>query len=149
MAYLWREVHLARSTCHAISGLGGHSTRIPVLLERESARAQTHPPTPMIMSRLALRRCTLSIHPNPRCHTWVVRVGGVDGEFRPWPYIYVYSIESRLTNPAGFITCEDPRPHAWSILISEAPRSGPFSLTPVSAKELKERAFQGVFGAFS
>ena len=29
-------------------------------------------------------------------------------------------------------------------LISEAPRSGPLSLAPVSAKELKERAFQGV-----
>jgi len=27
---------------------------------------------------------------------WVVRVGGVDGELRPWHYIYVHSIESRL-----------------------------------------------------
>ena len=27
---------------------------------------------------------------------WVVRVGGDDGELRPWHYIYVYSIESRL-----------------------------------------------------
>ena len=25
---------------------------------------------------------------------WVVRVGGDDGELRPWHYIYVYSIES-------------------------------------------------------
>ena len=29
-------------------------------------------------------------------HVWVVRVGGHDGEPRPWHYIYVYSIESRL-----------------------------------------------------
>ena len=29
-------------------------------------------------------------------------------------------------------------------LTSEAPRSGPLSLAPVSAKELKERVFQGV-----
>ena len=28
--------------------------------------------------------------------TWVVRVGGDDGELRLWHYIYVYSIESRL-----------------------------------------------------
>jgi hypothetical protein len=27
---------------------------------------------------------------------WVVRVGGDDGELRPWHFIYVYSIESRL-----------------------------------------------------
>ena len=27
---------------------------------------------------------------------WVVRVGRDDGELRPWHYIYVYSIESRL-----------------------------------------------------
>jgi len=27
---------------------------------------------------------------------WVVRVGGDDEELRPWHYIYVYSIESRL-----------------------------------------------------
>jgi len=27
---------------------------------------------------------------------WVVRVGGDDGELRPWHYTYVYSIESRL-----------------------------------------------------
>jgi len=27
---------------------------------------------------------------------WVVWVGGDDGELRPWHYIYVYSIESRL-----------------------------------------------------
>ena len=27
---------------------------------------------------------------------WVVRVGGDDGELRPWHLIYVYSIESRL-----------------------------------------------------
>jgi len=27
---------------------------------------------------------------------WVVRVGGDNGELRPWHYIYVYSIESRL-----------------------------------------------------
>jgi len=27
---------------------------------------------------------------------WVVRVGGDDEEVRPWHYIYVYSIESRL-----------------------------------------------------
>jgi len=27
---------------------------------------------------------------------WVVRVGGDDGELRPWHYIYVYSIESRM-----------------------------------------------------
>ena len=27
---------------------------------------------------------------------WVVRVRGDDGELRPWHYIYVYSIESRL-----------------------------------------------------
>ena len=27
---------------------------------------------------------------------WVVRVGGDDGELRPWHYIYVYSIASRL-----------------------------------------------------
>ena len=27
---------------------------------------------------------------------WVVRVGGVDWELRPWHYTYVYSIESRL-----------------------------------------------------
>ena len=33
---------------------------------------------------------------------------------------------------------------AGATLISEAPRSGPLSLGPVSAKELKERAFQGV-----
>jgi len=26
---------------------------------------------------------------------WVVRVGGVDGELRPWHYMYVYSIEGR------------------------------------------------------
>jgi len=25
-----------------------------------------------------------------------VKVGGVDGELRPWHYIYVYNIESRL-----------------------------------------------------
>ena len=32
-----------------------------------------------------------------RCSpVWVVRVGGDDGELRPWHYIYVYSIESRL-----------------------------------------------------
>ena len=27
---------------------------------------------------------------------WVVRVGGDDGELRPWHYMYVHSIESRL-----------------------------------------------------
>jgi len=27
---------------------------------------------------------------------WVVRVGGDDGKLRPWRYICVYSIESRL-----------------------------------------------------
>ena len=27
---------------------------------------------------------------------WVVRAGGDDGELRPWHYIYVHSIESRL-----------------------------------------------------
>ena len=27
---------------------------------------------------------------------WVVRVAGEDGELRPWHYIHVYSIESRL-----------------------------------------------------
>jgi hypothetical protein len=32
----------------------------------------------------------------------------------------------------------------WDNLISEAPRSGLLSLAPVSAKELKESAFQGV-----
>ena len=29
--------------------------------------------------------------------TTYMRVGGDDGELRPWHYIYVYSIESRLT----------------------------------------------------
>ena len=33
---------------------------------------------------------------------------------------------------------------AWDTLISEAPRSGPLSLAPVSAKALKKRASQGV-----
>ena len=28
--------------------------------------------------------------------TTYMRVGGDDGELRPWHYIYVYSIESRL-----------------------------------------------------
>ena len=28
---------------------------------------------------------------------WVVRVGGDDGELRPWHYTYVYNIERRLT----------------------------------------------------
>ena len=27
---------------------------------------------------------------------WVVRVGADDGELRPWHFIYLYSIESRL-----------------------------------------------------
>ena len=27
---------------------------------------------------------------------WLVRIGGDDVELRPWHYIYVYSIESRL-----------------------------------------------------
>jgi hypothetical protein len=27
---------------------------------------------------------------------WVVRAGGDDGEFRPWHFIYVCNIESRL-----------------------------------------------------
>ena len=27
---------------------------------------------------------------------WVVRVGGDAGELRPWHFIYVYSIDSRL-----------------------------------------------------
>ena len=27
---------------------------------------------------------------------WVGRVGGGDGELRPWHYIYAYTIESRL-----------------------------------------------------
>ena len=31
----------------------------------------------------------------------------------------------------------------FEVLISEAPRSGPLALAPVSAKELKEREFQG------
>ena len=33
---------------------------------------------------------------------------------------------------------------APAALVREAPRFGPLSLAPVSAKELKERAFQGV-----
>jgi hypothetical protein len=36
------------------------------------------------------------------------------------------------------------RAETQHILISEAPRHGPLPLAPVSAKELKERAFQGV-----
>ena len=28
---------------------------------------------------------------------WVVRVGGDDGELRPWQYVYVHSIESKET----------------------------------------------------
>jgi hypothetical protein len=44
---------------------------------------------------------------------WVVRVGGDDGELRPWHYIYVYSIESRprprpprtLPCPPSFARC--------------------------------------------
>ena len=35
---------------------------------------------------------------------WVVRVGGDDGELRPWRYIYVYSIESRRIMKGG-VTC--------------------------------------------
>ena len=31
-----------------------------------------------------------------RGRVWVVRVGGDDGELRPWHYIYVFSVESRL-----------------------------------------------------
>jgi len=29
-------------------------------------------------------------------YVWAVRIEGDDGELRPWPYIHVYSIESRL-----------------------------------------------------
>ena len=32
---------------------------------------------------------------------WVVRVGGDDGELRPWHYIYICSIESRLITQRG------------------------------------------------
>ena len=53
---------------------------------------------------------------------WVVRVGGDDGELRPWHYIYVYSIESRLimrvrygvTPPRGRRRSTRPRPRASS-----------------------------------
>ena len=33
----------------------------------------------------------------------VGRVGGDDGELRPWHYIYVYSIESRLIMRVGYM----------------------------------------------
>jgi len=36
-----------------------------------------------------------------------VRVGGDDGELRPWHYIYVYSIESRLIMPKHCPPCSE------------------------------------------
>ena len=33
---------------------------------------------------------------------WIVRVGGDDGELRPWHYIYAYSIESGLIMRDGY-----------------------------------------------
>ena len=32
---------------------------------------------------------------------WVVRVGGGDGEFRPWHYMHAYSIERTLIKRSG------------------------------------------------
>ena len=34
--------------------------------------------------------------PTAQHRVWVVRVGGEDGELRPWHCIYVYGMESRL-----------------------------------------------------
>jgi hypothetical protein len=49
-----------------------------------------------------------------------VRVGGDDGELRPWNYIYVYSIESRLIiNPKRrFFTALDPQLSTEEVLPS-------------------------------
>ena len=42
------------------------------------------------------RNRRLSIRKRIEKPLWVVKVGGHDGELRPWHYIYVYSIERRL-----------------------------------------------------
>ena len=46
---------------------------------------------------------------------WVVRVGGNDGELRPWHYIYVYSIESRLTAVTPHQDLDVPDPIAFAV----------------------------------
>ena len=63
---------------------------------------------------------------------WVVKVGGDDGELRPWHYIYVYSIESRLTmhhvvkntpdGTKGVVT------GSWSGLAARMTKSAVFSM---------------------
>ena len=39
--------------------------------------------------------------------TSYMRVGGDDGEHRPWHYIYVYSIESRLIMRVIYVYSKD------------------------------------------
>ena len=51
-----------------------------------------------------------------------------------------FSVDGRSANNRRFCARD-------AELVSEAPRSGLFSLAPVLAKELKERAFQGVLRA--
>ena len=46
---------------------------------------------------------------------WVVRVGGDDGELRPWHYIYVYIIESRLIMRVRNASCRE----IWCLVTSQ------------------------------
>jgi len=50
------------------------------------------PSIPPISSIPPLPICLPGRPPQP----WVVKVGGDDGELRPWHYIYAFSIEKRL-----------------------------------------------------
>jgi hypothetical protein len=53
----------------------------------------------------------------PVGRVWVVRVGGDDGELRPYHYIYVYIIESRpiMKMGGGYL--------GWTGSVSESPHS--------------------------
>ena len=47
---------------------------------------------------------------------WVGRVGGDDGQLRPWHYRYVYSIESRLIMRVRYSLCHS----RWAVVSSSS-----------------------------
>jgi len=74
-----------RRLYHSTLGLRGMKKR------RRRMPVQGTPQTRILEGKLATSELETSA-----AGMWVVRVGGEDGELRPWHYIYVYSIESRL-----------------------------------------------------
>ena len=65
-----------------------------------SLPSTTNPPTPCSPYDASLNH---EVHAKPSSlnHLCIVKVGGDDGEFRPWHYIHVCSIESRLRHQAS------------------------------------------------